>query len=119
MLHWFNAVSFSFEEEPGEYRWLLRSKPNNRLELKVLDGYDIHKNPTPDEECKLLFQTSCSQVEFGKAVVDAGNAILEEYGEEGYLEKWVEYPFPTESFRQLHQLLAQFSHLESVETEDG
>ena len=113
MLHWFNAVSFSFEEEPGEFRWLLKSKPNNQLELRILAGYDIYKNPpTSDEECRALFQAICSHVEFGKAVVDAGNALLEEYGEDGYLEKWVEYPFPMENFRQLVQLLGQMAHFQ-------
>lgn len=118
MLHWFNAISFSFEEEPGEFRWLLRSRPNNRLELKIVDGYDIHKGPTPDYDCKLLFQTTCSQMQFGKAVAKAGNALLEKHGEDGYLEKWVGYPFPTENLRQLNQLLTQLSHLDLLENED-
>lgn len=30
-------ITFSFDEEPGEYRWLLSRKPNNGLKIKILD----------------------------------------------------------------------------------
>jgi hypothetical protein len=111
MLQWFNAVSFSFDEEPGEFRWLLWSRPNNSLELKILDGYDRDTNPARDDECKLLFSKMSTQVEFGDAVAKAGNTLLETHGEAGYFKRWVEYPFPTASFKQLVDLLKKHEHL--------
>ena len=103
LLHWFNTLSFSFVEEPGEFRWVFSSKPNNEIELRILDGYG------PDDECELLFQTVCLRTVFGNAVLNAGNNLLKEYGEDGYLKKWVEYPFPTESLNELTRLLERVS----------
>jgi|GEM_PF-5668532 len=118
MLHWFNAVSFSFEEEPGEFKWDLESLPNNNLGVKIFEGYRDH-GASPHWKYKLLFQTTSTQMKFGRAVAKAADALLKEYGEDGYLEKWVEYPFPTGSLQQLNQLLTQLSHLEPLENEDA
>jgi hypothetical protein len=107
MLHNFFDLSFSFEEEPGEYRWVFtvaRDKQPELLELKVLDfAYEHNVQPT-----RLLFQTVCSATVFGNAVLKAASDVLEEYGEAGYLERWVEYPFPTERVNELTQLLAKY-----------
>jgi hypothetical protein len=107
MLHWFNDLSFSFEEEPGEFRWIFtvaREKQPELLELKVLDfRYEHHGQPS-----RLLFQTVCSAVVFGNAVLKAASDVLAEYGEAGYKERWVEYPFPTERVDELTRLLAKY-----------
>jgi len=105
LLHWFNALSFSFEEEPGEFRWVFSSKSNNEVELKILDCYDRERGWSPDDECKLLFQTVCSRETFSRAVLNAARNLLDEHGEAGYFEKWVEYRFPTESLNELTRLL--------------
>jgi hypothetical protein len=111
MLHSFNAVSFCFEEEPGEFRWILTSSLNNLLEIKILDGYDRDKNPTPDDECKVLFSTVSSPVELGEAVVRAGKTLLETHGAAGYLEQWGNCPFPTANFDQLLDLVKKYDCL--------
>jgi hypothetical protein len=113
MLKWFNAVSFSFEEEPGEFKWELQSLPDNHLDVKLFEGYRDHGS-TPHWKYKVIFEKTSTPLEFGRAVAAAGKALLEEYGEAGYLEKWVEFPFPTENFRQLDQLVtywSQFPHI--------
>lgn len=118
MLHWFNSVSFSFSEEPGEYKWDLELRPNNTLELRISEAYLNHSDDPARWDHKLLFQTTSTQMKFGRSVAKAGNALLEEHGEEGYLEKWVEYPFPTENFRELGKLITYFSKIPGFETEE-
>ena len=80
LLHWFNSLSFSFEEEPGEFRWVFTSVPDNKVELKILEGYDIYQHKA-DHECNPLFQSVFTRETFGKAVLVAGKRLLEEYGE--------------------------------------
>ncbi len=109
LLHWFNALSFSFVEEPGEFRWVFTSKQDNEIELKILDCSKRDRDLPSDDEGELLFQTVFAREKFGNAVLDAGKNLLGEYGEAGYLEKWVEYPFPTESLNELTRLLRRMS----------
>src|SRR4051812_14466908 len=75
LLHWFNALSFSFEEEPGEFRWAFTSRAVNEIELNILDCCDRYRDK-PDHECKPLFQTVCAREIFGRAVLNAGNNLL-------------------------------------------
>ncbi len=108
-LHWFNGLSFSFEQEPGEFRWILTSSQHpDDVELKILDFYDQYERK-PDSEGRLLFHTVCDRRDFANAVQQVATKVLADYGEAGYLEKWVEYPFPTESLNQLNRLIAKFN----------
>lgn len=107
LLRWFYALSFSFAEEPGEFRWVFTCKSNNEIELKILDCYDRDRDWPPDEECKLLFQTVFTREMFGNAVLEAGNNLLEEYGEAGYLDKWMDHAFPTDRLNEVAQLLRE------------
>lgn len=109
LLRWFNSISFSFQEEPGEFKWVFTLNPNNQVELAIFDCYNenLHKRPS-----QLLFQTVVTPVTFGNAVLDAGNKLLKEYGEVGYHEKWVEHPFPTESLNELARLLVKYSSMQ-------
>jgi len=118
MLNWFKAVSFSFEEEPGEYKWDLECRPNNTLDLRISEAYLNHSVDPSIWEYKLLFQTTSTQMQFGKAVAVAAKALLDEYGEAGYLEKWIEYPFPTESLRQLNEKVAYYSQFPHIFPDD-
>ena len=104
LLHWFNAVSFSFLEEPGEFRWVFTATRENQIELKIF-GFDDDPNNPANDEVNPLFRTVCTRQAFGNAVLDAANHLLEEHGEAGYLEKWIEYPFPTERLNELARLI--------------
>ena len=106
LLHWFNAVSFSFLEEPGEFRWTLTAKTDNGVELAIVDPtYDRDSDEPLAEGGNVLFQTIVTRQAFGNAVLTAGKNLLEEHGEAGYLEKWIEYPFPTERLNELARLI--------------
>ena len=52
LLSGFSAVTFSFEEEPGEYRWVIRSPRLNEIDLAVLELPDLYRGQ-PDHEGKL------------------------------------------------------------------
>jgi len=39
-------------------------------------------------------------------VVAGARRVLDEYGETGYRQKWVEHPFPTEHLRALETTVA-------------
>jgi hypothetical protein len=100
----FRRVTFSLEEEPGEYRWVVTSPRINEVEVQILSFPD-RWNDNLDESGKLLFKTRCLPVTYGKAVYVAASRVLEDYGAAGYLKQWVEHPFPEARLKDLEQLL--------------
>ncbi|MFI1655502.1 hypothetical protein ACH4ZU_11420 [Streptomyces sp. NPDC020472] len=97
----------SFDLEPVEMRWLLR-----RQELDV--SIAIYRFPdgatswgSPDETGGTLSWSSTQpRSVLGHKVMEAAETVLRDHGEEGYLEKWVRYPFPVaalQDLRRLHQ----------------
>jgi hypothetical protein len=101
----FSRVSFSFDVEPGEYRWVITSPRLNEVEVQIL-SLDELWGDKPDTEGKLLFRTLCVPETFSNAVHSAAGAILATHGEAGYLEKWAEHPFPKAQFEDLSRQLA-------------
>lgn len=83
----------SWQEEPGEYRWLF-STDGDVVTIKVLAFPDWWP-PRPDEEGVVVFTTKQHLNGIATAIVAGSRAVLEEWGEEGYLAKWVDFPFPT------------------------
>ena len=108
LLHWFNSVSFSFEEEPGEHRWELTKRRSNDFELKIFTAYRDYEKDA-NLEYRLVFQTVVTAKEFGKAVHETATKLLADYGEDGYLERWQLYPFPSEGLNELTLLLKEAS----------
>jgi hypothetical protein len=106
LLRQFNALSFSFDEKPGEYRWVIASTRANEIELRILE-FDDRYSHKPDAEGRLLLRAICIPESFAIAVHEAATKVLAQHGEEGYLATWCEYPFPTERLNELSLLLAQ------------
>lgn len=106
LLSGFSCLTFSFEEEPGEYRWVITSPRLNEIELRILSFGDLYGGE-PESAGQLLFQTTCIPETFAMAVHSTAAALLTEHGEAGYLEKWLEYPFPTTHFNELSRLLSR------------
>jgi len=104
----FTRLSFKFEEEPGESRWVIYSPQPNDLNLEVFESKALSTGK-PDAEGRSIFQTRCLPIEFAKAVHAAAEQVLQEYGEKGYLEKWAEHPFP------LKQMSVLRDQIEAVE----
>lgn len=104
-LRYFGRVSFSFEEEPGEYRWVIESPRLNEVEFRIYEFTESWSSK-PESEGTLLFSTTCLRLTFAQAVHAAASKLLNELGESGYLKKWSEHPFPMLPFRELERLLA-------------
>jgi len=94
------------EEEPGEYRWIFVRTGDNDIRLNILAFDDMYSRPAnlpgvaelrpqPDERGELVFSTTQPLSVLARAIADGAAAALGEYGEAGYLAKWVEAPFPT------------------------
>ena len=89
----------SFDEEPGEFRWLLR-RDANELQLRILE-FDELWGEQPDSEGTEIINLSCPVASFVIAVRDALRSVRSKYGLAGYLEKWVEHDFPQDELDQL------------------
>jgi hypothetical protein len=101
----FSRISFSFDEEPGEYRWVLSASRLNEFDLQILSLPELWGDK-PDSEGQLLFRTVCVPETFASAVHAAAAGVLAEYGEKGYHEKWSEHGFPMAQFNELSCLLS-------------
>jgi hypothetical protein len=92
----------SWTEEPGEFRWLFRSAPDDftRMTVDVLWFSEIWSG-APDEEGRSVFRATCDKLGFARAMSTAAHNVFDRYGAERYLAEWVEHPFPED---QLHAL---------------
>jgi hypothetical protein len=102
----FRAIAFSFEEEPGEYRWVITTPRMNEVDIAILEFDDLYAEK-PDSEGRCLFKVRCRPSVFAQAVADAAKAVLDAHGESGYRETWGDHPFPAASFSELTSALAR------------
>lgn len=109
LLTGFSALTFSFEEEPGEYRWVIRSPRYNEIDLRILGFPDVY-SALPEADGRVLFQTVCVPETFAVAVFEAAERLRIELGEDGYAEKWAEHAFPTRCMDELKRALEQLGH---------
>ncbi|MES2842669.1 MAG: hypothetical protein V4794_20500 [Pseudomonadota bacterium] len=101
----FRAITFSFDEEPGEFRWVLISLRPNEYALEILEFSDLYGD-APNSEGTSLFKSTFLPETFATAVRDAAAGLLRAVGADGYKEAWHEHPFPMEQFGELERLLA-------------
>ena len=93
----------SWELEPGEYRWLL-ARDGDQASLRVLALPD-NTWENGDDGSSVVFDFTGPSGELASAFVDGIEAVLREYGEDGYKERWHEHPFPSESLSEVKALL--------------
>lgn len=115
----------SFEDEPGENRWVFRLERVGTVFL-VISFYDhLFSNPEleederelrkredlpeddPDDPATVQFAAYVNLQELLQAVCDAAEAVLEKYGAAGYRAEWLEGDFPGEELRKLREYLAE------------
>jgi hypothetical protein len=94
----------SWAEEPGEYRWLL-DRSNGLVRVRIVALADIYDD-APNEAGELIFDESCDFRAFVAATASGARRVLEQHGETGYREKWVDHPFPTEHLLALEAAVA-------------
>jgi hypothetical protein len=100
----FSQVTFCFDEEPGEYRWIISSPRINEVTVDIRKFGELW-GERPDADGEHIFQTKCLPVTFASAVSKAANTVLASMGESEYAEKWSEHPFPTAQLQELDRLL--------------
>ena len=100
----------SFEEEPGEYLWILRRMDESRVRLRILAFGLERAHPTAPIEsldgqtASVVLDVELETLEFATGVLQALRLIEGDYGLDGYEKEWVRYAFP----------LAQKAHLEAA-----
>jgi hypothetical protein len=99
----FSLVAFGFDEEPGEYRWVVRQVGSNTISVEILSFHQLW-GLLPDSEGKSLFSATCEPLEFAKAVLAAAEHVLSRHGVEGYLALWLN-PFPAKQFDLLRETI--------------
>jgi hypothetical protein len=104
LIHGEKKVKTSFDEEPGEYRWVFEISSTNMVNLTLLQFDELWGNK-PDRNGKKIFQTECTLEDLVLAIFEASDRVLEEYGEKGYLKKWIEYKFPIEQYNTINNWL--------------
>ena len=95
-----NEAKLSFDEEPGEYRWILKRSEDNELLIKIIEFSELWGNKD-DAEGKVIYEVTCPAQEFGKALLVSLNRLLDKYGVDGYKEKWVDAEYPVEQYIEL------------------
>jgi len=98
----------SFPEEPGETFLFLTLQGDDVLEIEIFWNDDW----TSENDIKVIVETSqkiYSDIDtlsnFAKLVHTGITNLLEEHGEIGYAEKWLEYAFPMSDYLELTKLL--------------
>jgi hypothetical protein len=100
VLEGFSKLTFSFDEEPGEFRWVITSLRLNEIEIEILEFHELWGS-RPDAEGNSLYKSRCRPIVFAKAVEEAAKRVLETHGESGYQTTWAEHPFPMTQFVEL------------------
>ena len=99
----FRRVTFKFDEEPGEFRWVI-SSTLWEIDLTILEFREL-AGDRPDSEGIVRFKTVCRPRTFAEAVYTAATEVLSTLGESGYAEEWAEFPFPMLQYEELHRVL--------------
>ncbi len=103
----FHSLSFGFDEEPGEYRWVAQAIDENLIKVRILEFQDLwtHKS---NVEGKVLLDIDMPPLVLAEAVAEAADAVLEKYGLSGYAEKWAEHQFPEQQLSLLKSRIQQW-----------
>jgi hypothetical protein len=96
-------VRFNFMDEPGEHECVVTRTGPDAVRIRVVWYKDwIGLSDEPGEE---VFACDGGATQFCERVFACCKRLLDEHGEDGYKERWIEHEFPTETFEQLSRLL--------------
>jgi hypothetical protein len=104
MLEGADEARCSWEEEPGEYRWVFQGSETD-VHLRVLGFADVYSRE-PDHRGVVVFETRQPLRDIAEAVANGAQAVLDEYGEDEYLRRWVDFPFPTGHLEMVRERLS-------------
>jgi hypothetical protein len=97
------AARCSWEEEPGEYRWIF-TRDGDEVRLVILALPDNFP-PMPDEDGVEVYRTTEPLVDLATSIADAAQRVLDQYGEAEYLRWWIDAPFPTAHLQMIREML--------------
>jgi hypothetical protein len=89
----------SWDEEPGEYRWIF-NRDSNAARLKIL-VFDELWSDKPDTEGRLIYTTEQPILRLARLVLSECQRLLNDLGEDGYHREWGAHPWPTTSIDRL------------------
>jgi hypothetical protein len=95
-------VRCSWEEEPGEFRWIMRREADS-VSLQVLEFAD-YVPPAEDHAGVVVFETRQDVSTFARAIALGASRVLEQLGEAGYEQLW-HAPFPTRTLELIRTRL--------------
>lgn len=93
----------SWQEEPGEYRWLFEVDRND-LHIRILEFPEFY-TPLPEGEGQQVLSASGPLRDLAAVIARGAGDVLIKYGEDGYVEDWIRHPFPTGVLRTVEKLL--------------
>jgi len=94
---------YSWDEEPGEYRWLFH-RDGDSVDMHVLEFGELWGG-RPDEHGRTVFRAHVPLRSLVVAVAGAAVGVEEQHGHEGYRKKWVDHDFPADTLSHLHRWL--------------
>jgi len=95
---------FSFDLEPAEVRWVLRGN-GPEVDVAIYQFPDMAASfETPDREGRLAWSSRQPRSLLSHVVLEAAQSVLRLHGEDGYLAKWVQHPFPVAALQDLRRL---------------
>jgi hypothetical protein len=103
----FAVQRFSFDLEPAEARWVLRGRGSD-VDIAIHRFPDMSTSfDAPDREGTPSWTSTQTRSLLGHVVMEAAQSVLRLHGEDGYLTKWVEHPFPVAALQDLRRLHLQ------------
>lgn len=94
-----------FAEEPGEYRWKFTRIDNEKISVEILEFDEWRGLKQSDEKGKIIFQFECPLLVLVRRIIICLSEVLNEYGLEGYAEKWMMHEFPLKVYNELRNIL--------------
>jgi hypothetical protein len=97
-------VSFSFQDEPGEHKWLLTRGEADSLRIRILWFNDTFSR-RPQESGEEVFACDCAVLDFVGQISHVLHNILSEESVEGYKRRWKNHDFPLDAYTELQRVL--------------
>jgi hypothetical protein len=103
LMHGESEVRFSFQDEPGEYRWIFTSDGEEGLRLTILSFEDCFAPPS-DRAGTVILEGSTARWEFASEVAGVLDRIVDSIGVVAYEAEWCG-SFPLLDREELKRLL--------------
>ncbi|MEU3784697.1 hypothetical protein [Streptomyces sp900129855] len=109
-------IRFFFDDEPAELRWVLSRGGSEEVDdvddVEVDDvEVTVYRFPDvavsldlPDSAGSVVWRSTQPRPEFAHAVLEAAEAVLARYGEDGYRERWGQHDYPVALVQDLRRL---------------